>query len=98
MVWISTPRHRLQLLGLSVWHLEYRRGGFGLLPRRFPSYPATTAGQFDLHVALVAFLAVAASTIVVTCAPLRQPSRVKPGGTRLAVSVLALLPLLFLGP
>ncbi len=62
-----------------------------------PSYPGTTAGQIHLQVALLALLVVAAGTIVPSCALLRQPSRVKLGGTMLAVSVLAFLPLLLLG-
>lgn len=93
----ATGSNRLQVgvACLAVWGV-----GSGLLaffPDDPPGYPVTTAGEVHLAVAFIAFLAVAVGTIVLSLG-FRQFVALR-GIYRwpLAISIVAVLPLLLLG-
>ncbi len=80
---------------LTMWGVA--SGLLALFPDDPPGHPATAAGEIHLQLALVAFLAVAAGTILVSLQLRRDPVLGAISLPLLLLAVIAIVPLLLLG-
>lgn len=98
ILWRGADRSRAMRAGavlVGVWGVASALLAF--FPDDPPGHPATTAGQVHLQLALVAFLAVAVGTVMVSLRLRREPGLGASAGVLLALALAAIIPLLLLG-
>lgn len=98
ILWRGADRSRAMRAGavlVGAWGVASALLAF--FPDDPPGHPVTTAGEVHLQLALVAFLAVAIGTVMVSLRLRWEPGLGAPAGALLALATAAIIPLLLLG-